>query len=69
MKLQGKKSNIEIISWSSNNNFRYFAENVITWFTAEFRGSKAWKFTNNNAPNDFEDEAADFGMKVEELNY
>ena len=42
---------------------------MITWFTAEFRGSKAWKFTNNNAPNEFEEEAADFGMKITELNY
>ena len=42
---------------------------MLPWFTAEFNGSKSWKFVNNKAPSKFEEETAEFGCKVEELNY
>lgn len=42
---------------------------VLPWFKAEFNGSKSWKFVNNEAPHKFEEETAEFGSKVAELNY
>ena len=42
---------------------------MIPVFTAEFSGNKTWKFVRNIGPDKFEEDAAEFGLKVEEMNY